>query len=599
MDDFLSYYNNELAFLRAAGGEFAKANPKIARQLRLNEQGSEDPHVARIIESFAFLTARIQRRINDDLPEIADTILNLLYPHYQLPIPALSIIQLQANAEATEGYLIPESTQIENHLSYGTICQFSTCYDTLIYPIEITRIELVENESTTSPFLPQTQNALIINVRCLKPDVSFCTLNPKRIRFFINAATPYSFQFYELLFKEKLGGFIIEEGKNPIPFNADAISPVGFDENEGLFPYPEQSMLNYRLLTEFFIFPEKFLFFDLILNDDFYKTHAIGREITCVICFKKKTPALRSIITKNSLLLHCTPLINLFDKVGEPILVDQTQSNYPIIPDARRLTEIEIYKIQSILLSDRSGTPYHCSPLYGFKEQNNQSVYWHSERKNRNLDASSTEPYRQEDVFVSFIDNHNHINNVAIAQPQLLCTNHQLPSKLPHGGNHPKLQFIKDNIKGDIRVLLPFTPAYHLSLSHGMRWQLISLLMLNTFSFVNNTNATKFVREILQLYNFSRSEENTLFINTIESVVTKSIVTRGDAHYGNAILNGTEVIITFLKEHASLFLFTSVFEKFITAYCSINSFTQLTVRYANQSGDLIRWKPNMGKKSLL
>ncbi len=598
MDNFLSYYNNELAFLRAAGNEFAKANPKVASQLRLNEQGSEDPHIARIIEAFAFLTARIQHKINDDLPEFADTLLNLLYPHYQLPVPALSIVQFQANPEATEGHFLSKGIQIESSSSYGSTCQFSTCYDTIIYPTEITRIELIENSSPTLPFLPNTQSALTISMRCLKPDLSFSILNPKRIRFFINIATPYSYQFYDLLFKEGLGGFIVEDGKEAIPFPFDALNAVGFNENEGLFPYPEQSMLNYRLLTEFFIFPEKFLFFDLTFKDNLYQTHAIGREITFVICFKNKTPSLRPTITKNSLSLHCTPLINLFDKIGEPILIDQTRSTYPIIPDARRLNEIDIYKIQSISLSDYSGVPYHCVPLYGFKEQKDQSIYWHSERKNRSLESSSIETCRKEDIFISFVDN-NHINNAAIAQPHLLCTNHQLPSQLPHGGHHPKLQFIKDNIKGDIRTLSPFTPSYHLPLCHGVRWQLISHLMLNTFSFSNNTEATKFIKEMLQLYNFSQSEENSLFISNIESVTTKPVIARGDSHFGNTILNGTEVIITFTKEHATLFLFSSVLEKFLTAYCSINSFTQLTIRYANQSGDLIRWKPNMGTKSLL
>ena len=187
----------------------------------------------------------------------------------------------------------------------------------------------------------------------------------------------------------------------------------------------------------------------------------------------------------------------------------------------------------------------------------------------------------------------------SIAQISLLCTNHQLPSQLPHGGGHPKLQLVKENIEGEIRSLLPFTPCYHLPLSNGIRWQLISHLMLNTFTFSKNSDATKFLKEILHLYNFSQMEEHALFINNIASVETKPIVARGSYNYGNTVFSGTEMIVTFVKEHPAIFLFSSVLEKFIASYCSINSFTQLTIQYANKSGEVIQWKPNMGSKVLL
>lgn len=595
-NDFLSYYNNELSFLRASGSDFGKANPKIAGHLSLNHKGFEDPHVARLIESFAFLTARIHRKIDDDLPELADALLDVLYPHYLLPVPSLSIVQFNANPNATGGYLLPNKTDIENSSNYGHACQFTTCYDVMLYPIEITHIELIEKSSTLFSMPSATQSVLEIQLRCIKPKLSFTLLKPESVRFFINLASPHAYLLYELLFRNTLNGFIVDESNNPIPFSSDNIQAVGFDNDQGLFPYPEQSNLNYRLLTEFFVYPEKFLFFDIFFKDDFLTKNNFGREMKIVICFDESMPNLRAVITHTSLALHCTPIVNLFEVQSEPILVDHTQNSYPIIPDARQLNEFEIYKVNAVSLSDQTGRSKKCLPLYGFQENNEDATYWQIQRKNRA--ELTNQNGRVLDMHISFVQNEPSLKP-SIAQASLLCTNHQLPSELPYGGGHPNLQLINEHSNGAISCLRPFTTCYHLPIDHGVRWQLISHLMLNTFSFSNDAHATKFLHELLQLYNFSNTPENVLFINNIVNVETKPITARGPRNYGNTIFSGTEVSVTVARDHPSLFLFTSVLEKFLASYCAINSFTQLILKYTHKPGEQIQWKPAIGSKALL
>src|SRR5438093_7433685 len=92
-DDLLAYYHHELTFLRQLGAEFAGKYPKIARRLVLEEDKCEDPHVERLIEAFAFLAGRIHRKLDDELPEITEALLSVLYPHYLAPIPSMSIVQ--------------------------------------------------------------------------------------------------------------------------------------------------------------------------------------------------------------------------------------------------------------------------------------------------------------------------------------------------------------------------------------------------------------------------------------------------------------------------------------------------------------------------
>src|SRR4051794_41934228 len=115
-DELLPYYNRELSYIRRLAAQFAEAHPKIAGRLRLGPETSDDPHVERLIEAFAYLTARVRHKLDDDFPEITEALLGVLYPHYQAPVPSLSIIQFELDPEKnqlTAGYPIPRHTEVE------------------------------------------------------------------------------------------------------------------------------------------------------------------------------------------------------------------------------------------------------------------------------------------------------------------------------------------------------------------------------------------------------------------------------------------------------------------------------------------------------
>ena len=77
-DDLLLYYERELTFLREMGAEFAQKYPKIASRLVLEADKCEDPHVERMLEAFAFLAARVHLKIDDEFPEITESLLQIL-----------------------------------------------------------------------------------------------------------------------------------------------------------------------------------------------------------------------------------------------------------------------------------------------------------------------------------------------------------------------------------------------------------------------------------------------------------------------------------------------------------------------------------------
>lgn len=132
---FVKCYERELAFLRKSGDAFAQAHPSIAASLKLQEGGAEDPHVSRLIQSFAFLNARTQQRLDDDVPELTDAILERLYPHYTRPIPSMSIAQLQPAADLDQTYVLPAGTALETASFEGRRCQFQTAYPVTVQPL--------------------------------------------------------------------------------------------------------------------------------------------------------------------------------------------------------------------------------------------------------------------------------------------------------------------------------------------------------------------------------------------------------------------------------------------------------------------------------
>ena len=151
-DDLLLYYERELRFLRRMGAEFAEKYPKIAGRLQLEENKCEDPHVERLIESFAFLAARVHLKVDDQFPEITDALLHTLYPHYIRPIPSMCIAQLHLDPDQgklTTGLRVPRESVLLSRPVNGVPCRFRTSLETTIWPVSVANAEWKTPERLT------------------------------------------------------------------------------------------------------------------------------------------------------------------------------------------------------------------------------------------------------------------------------------------------------------------------------------------------------------------------------------------------------------------------------------------------------------------
>ena len=609
-DELLPYFEKELAFIRQLGNEFSKEQPKIAGRLGVNTDTIEDPHVSRLIESFAYMNARIQHKLDDDLPEISDSLLNVLFPHYQRPIPSMTIVNFNADEEQLDSnYNIPKNTLLETEPFKGERCHFTTVYPTELLPIEVSDASMLGRPFVTpgSSNMQGSESVLRISLSTFSTDILFSEICPEKIRFHLKGQTQHIHPLYELLLNNCINVVLAEsdDDPNPIFIGNDCIREVGFGDDEGIFPYPASSFTGYRILTEYFAFPEKFMFIDLNkIRDALSKKET--NEIVLYVYLSSSDIELEHNINSNTFVTGCTPAVNLFKHKTDPIKLDHTSKDYQIIPDIRRPDGFEVYSIDKVTATNSAGEHSEFHPIYGLKHEyqnDDHHSFWFASRRNSKMNDF----YRDEgtDVFISPVDldfNPNKSDDRVLLL-DTICSNRNQPSKLPFNNNQPSLQAVEisppcTNIQCVIRPTSTVQPP----LRDQARWRLLSHLNLNHLSITGRDNATESLKEILRLYDFTGSAVNRGIVSSIISVNAKPISAPLNIDGRTALCRGIEIKIILDDTQlagSSSYLLASVLEHFFGLYCSINSFTRVLVKLKNKEGYLKKCHPRAGKKVLL
>jgi type VI secretion system protein ImpG len=611
-DELLPYYNRELSFLRRMGAEFAQANPKIAGRLRLGPDSSEDPHVERLIEAFAYLTARIRHKLDDDLPELTEGVLGVLYPHYLAPVPSMSIVQFRLHptqSELTTGYTVPRESVLETEPIQGEPCRFRSCYATTLWPVELKSASLSRPPFTApvTRFSAQAAAVLQLTLRCNSEQVTFAKLPLNSLRFFLKGQSQHVFSLYELLFNNTLQIALASPGRKgePTLLDRQCLRQVGFERDEGLLPYAPRSSLGYRLLSEYFGFTEKFLFFDLTgLTPQALKQ--AGNQLDIFFYLNRTTSDLEQNLNADMFRLGCTPIVNLFRQRAEPIKLTHNVYQYRVVPDARRPRATEVYSIDRVTATSPAGEQVEYVPFYSMQhavQRGTEQPFWHATRKTAGESESRIDDGTE--VLLSLVDLDFHPSAPAnwTLDVETTCLNRDLPNRLPFGGDQPRLQLAEGGAPlGRILCLSPPTRTLRPSLRDGALWRLLSHLTLNHLSLVDNELGAEALRETLRLYDFSGSPEKSALVEGILSVNSRRVAGRVGGHLVGGFCRGVEVTVNFDEKRfsgSSVFLFASVLERFLALHCSINSFTKLTATIKGRDAALRQWPPRAGERVLV
>jgi type VI secretion system protein ImpG len=611
-DDLLPYYNRELSFIRHLAADFAEAHPKIAGRLRLGPDSSEDPHVERLIEAFAYLSARLRLKLEDEFPEITESLLGILYPHYQAPIPSMSIIQLELDPEQNElttGYTVARHQMLETEPIQGEPCRFRTCYPVTLWPIELRAAEM-RRPPFQAPVTPHAREAaavLRLVLNCRAKALPFSALTLPALRFFLKGQAQHIYLLYELIFNNTIELALANAPDDPdfVLLDRDCIRPVGFERDEGLLPYTPRSFPGYRLLSEFFTFPQKFLFFDLAgLSPKLLSR--IGNQLEVYFYLKETNPDLEQNVSADTFRLGCTPVVNLYSQRAEPIQLTHTDFEYRVVPDARRPLAHEVYAVERVVASSPAGEEVEYQPFFSVKhaaEERDAPTFWYAAR--RPAERVEGQVDLGTEVYLSLVDLNFRPSGPAdwTLSVEATCLNRDLPRRLPFGGNQPRLQLSEGGaLVSRIVCLTAPTRTFRPALRQGALWRLVSHLSLNHLSLVDEGDKAHALREILKLYDFADSPETRKMIDGVLSVRSRRAVGLVRTGAAGAFCRGVEVAVQFDEQRfagSGLFLFASVLERFFGLYCSVNSFTKLIATTKGRDGELRRWPPRMGDKVLV
>jgi type VI secretion system protein ImpG len=619
-EELLHYYERELAYVRRMGAEFAQRYPKIASRLQLEPNKCEDPHVERVIEAFAFLAARVHLKIDDNFPEVTESVLNIVYPHYVRPIPSMSVAEMRIDVEQglpPSGFRVPRGTLLYSRPVDGVPCKFRTCYDTTLWPFTVTGAQWVSPDRLKPTLrLGDAVAAMRIELRCL-PGVSFSQLDVRSLRFFLNGESNLAFPLYELLAKNRRDLVVRETGvakPKTLTISADCLQPAGFGANEGMLPYPGRSFQAYRLLQEYFAFPEKYLFFELG-GLEALREAGFGNAVEIIVpigAFERSEwrQMLEAGVSASTIRLGCTPIVNLFAQVSEPLLLSQRRHEYMIVPDAHRRVTTEVFGVDDVVaMSPESGTTQQFEPLYSHRhsaENGHGGAYWLAQRR-----FSGWRSDVGTDVLLSFVDLSGRVvyPEFEVVTARLTCFNSDLPSRLPFGNDRGDFELDRGGPVSAIVALVKPTRVIQPPLGSPQIWRLVSQLSLNYLSLTDSDDqasesgkGTEALREVLRLHDFSGEPAIRRQIEGVLAVRSAPAFARIVTEQGLSFARGRRVELDLDEEQftgAGAYLFASVLEHFFGLYASINSFSTLTARSRQRKGGIREWPPRAGWKPLL
>jgi type VI secretion system protein ImpG len=610
-DDLLLYYERELTYIRQMAAGFAERYPKIASRLVLEENKCEDPHVERLLEGFAFLAARVHLKIDDEFPELTEAILSIVYPHLIEPIPSMSIAEIELDptkGKLDKGLKIPKGTLLYSRPVSGVPCKFQTCYDLMLYPVSVSSAEFCTPDRLR-PIVkaPEAQYAVPLRFSA-PPDIEVAKLDMDVLHFHLNGEGAFVHSLYEAL-SARTVRILVRNPKDPrqpaVELPVSALRPMGFEKDEGVLNYPGRSFLGYRLLQEFFAFPEKFFFFELKgLAEVLGPSYQNEFEVIFLISRMESDEArvrLETNVNASVFRTTATPIINLFPQTCEPILLDHKRAEYPIVPDVRRQSALEIHSILEVHSVDHDQQTMHTyEPFYSIRhaqQQRKQNTFYIASRRPSNRPNDEGTDLDLSLVDLSFRPVHPKVDSVTV---KTLCTNRDLPARLPFGSETGDFEL---EISGPIKRIMALrkpTATVRPPIGTNLYWRLISHLSLNYLSIIEEGRDA--LQQILNLYNFGGAPYAERMIRGLTELTSKRKFARLVSDEGIAFARGFEVNITFDEEQfvgGGVYLFAAVLERFLANYASLNSFTQLTARTIQRKEPLRQWPPRAGQKILI
>ena len=599
-EQILPHYLAELAYLRTAGAAFAQRYPQVAGRLALDAAGSADPHVERLIESFAFLTARLRRLHDAQVPEIARSLLDVVQPGLVAPVPSMAIAEFAADprqARSLSGLTVPAGTSLFAQAGEGVTVRWRTGMPVALWPVRIEAADLLPPMAVDAAAeLGEAAVVLRLRLAC-QGNRHFGEFTPPSLRIFLGAPHGLGPRLHDLLV-HRLDRLLVadpESGKVLRTMPVRSVHAVGLEPAEALLPQPAQVHDGCRLLQEYLAMPAKFLFVD-VLGLAEGPGLGIGRAVDLLFALTASPPA-GTRVDPTGFRLGCTPIVNLFRCVSEPIRLDLTRLEHRLEADSRRPRTVEIHSIEEVSATSGRGGKRAVHPYFSVTHEaaaDPATAFWTARREPTAMPGAAGT-----DVVLTFVD-----EALAPAQPpaaalfaRLLCTNRGLAEHVPAG---VRLDAEVDAPIAAVTCVTRPTPQQPAATGGAQLWRLVSQLSLNHLSLAGGTAGLEALKEILRLHTGPGCEDASRQIAGLVGLEAQRAVRRVGSDAWRGFCRGLAITLEVDDDHfvgASPWLLGAVLNRFLALHAAANSFTELTVT-SRQRGR-ITWPPQSGAALVL
>ncbi|PKH20866.1 type VI secretion system baseplate subunit TssF [Enterobacterales bacterium CwR94] len=623
--NFLDYYNKELTFMREMAEEFAEKHPKIAGRLGMRGIEISDPFVERLIESFCFMSARTQLKLDAEFPLFTRRLLDIIYPNYTAPTPSMGVIQLQPNlkeGDLTQGYCVPRNSAFFTAIAPGEItrCEFRSGQDVQLWPLEIAEARL----TSIPPDLPSLErhriapsrlkSALRIKLR-LPGEMTFSQLtNLESLPVYIEGDERVVSHIFELLHAHHVAT-IIRSGRGDKAHDTiisnEPLTFEGMSPNQSLLPVAWNIFQGHNLVQEYFSCRQRFYFFTLTQLAQGLK-HNHTQEAEIIILLDRQASSLTSHVSASRFLLFCTPVINLFPRRMDKLEINPALNEFHVVPDRSRPLDFEVYSISKVFGQQaETSKEVTFNPLYQTRHCDNGNFgrYFSATRKTRQNSSNARKydtrtPYAGTEMFVSLVDQQEApwSDDIRYLSIDALVTNRDLPRLIATTGNTQLTMSDSAPVHGAKFVFQPSAPRAPFANGESA-WRLIRQLSFNYLPLydMGHSQGGEAFRNMLRLFVSQFDHESTTQIDALVGCKSEPVIRRLP---GNGLLvYGRGVRCTFTVDEEgfsgiSPYLFGMIMENYVARHAAINVFTETTLE-SMQRGEVGLWQARPGRRGVL
>ena len=594
-ETLLPWYERELDFLRNRVDHFASEHPTLAKRLGVRRDGIDDPHMLRLMDAFALCNARLSRQLSEESTLISNNLLQVLFPLALQPLPSASLIRVRPSPDQPDVATIPYGTRLRMHIDDERYCQFHTTAELQLCPFDIVASSIIMSpfDLSTQNIPEQANSALKLELQLLDHARNFNTLASfGDLHIHLQGLLKNHGVIYDYLFRDTIRIILLDDEGRECELPLESVSPFGFRPEERMLTHKNTAFHDNQVVMEMLAWPELFYGCRITgLGEQLRQFN--GNRVSLLFFLKNISEAATTAMEFVQPMLGCVPVINLFEQLGEPVVVDHCQLDYPLVPDSQSPNQMEVQTVERILdITDEE--PFVIPSLFGLKHNEpDHDCFWQyfpAEREAKDRSRLS----------LVYPDLNPMKNQTRVLSPLLTCHNGRQVLELP---NDPDIECLDNlNLPGKIQLLSrPTAPAYR-TYNIKDRLNLLAHLSKNFTTILQPEDTSASLRSFLELYDFRESPISSAWLSAIKSMRSKPKVASLQIMNHQCYSWGNEVTLTLKEgelENSSIMLLVHLLDFLASQLAGYQSFIQLVFRLEGHPGEYYRCSRRHGNQANL